>query len=587
MDKSFLLEDDRIRKEKLWHLEVAAVMGAGRSFSPIYVIFAISAVVIIYPSVSRAATAGWVSTYLIYTIIRTIATSIYHQDAGQEDPARVKDWRKFVFFSAFTHGVILGSLALIALPYLNPARQLVLTAFVLAVTTGAVLYVSAVLPALIVLISTALLPYVVVWYLRADVFEMPVSCFLLAAWVINIFMSLIHHKIGSRLFCLVADNEILVKELEGKNRELEIADRARLQLLAVTSHDLRQPVHALGLMLAHASEDDDVKSIGQHLERLKDVSNLISEMLLELMDLSMLEHEKIEKRTEEICLNALLMQLKTSQNPIAKRKGISIKVFVEEEIWVLADAGLLRRMLLNLLSNAIKYTDVGGVEVECDAQSSHVSIKVRDTGIGIPSDKLNDIFQPYVRLNSKIAEKESLGLGLSIVQRAASIQGFEIRVSSAIGNGSVFELRVPRVSNPREHSQFEIKGSSFLPCGEFLIAVVDDDFFAREALVMLLKHWGYSTISAESLGDLKKALNFQRKPTLIIADNHLSSFEFGSDAIRAIRGQFDDSLIPGIIVSGDANVLIDGLGCVEVAHKPIKPTFLKEIVARMISNSIN
>lgn len=583
MENLFHHEDDRTRKDRLQHLELAAVMGTGRLFFPIYAIFAISAVVIIYPSISSAAAAIWVSTYLIYTVIRTIATSQYHSDADRETSSQVVSWRKFVFFSALTHGAILGSLAVIALPYLNLARQLILTAFVLIVTTGAVLYVSAILPALIALISTALLPYVFVWHFQAETFEMPVAYFLLAAWIINLIMSFIHYKAALRLFCLVADNEGLVKALERKNRELEIADRARLQLLAVTSHDLRQPVHALGLILAHASEYDDVRLIGIHFEKLKEISNLISEMLLELMDLSMLENEKSIKRIEEVCLTAILMQLKTSQDPMARRKGISLEIVVGDEIWVLADAGLLRRMLLNLISNAIKYTTVGVVQVECEVEDKHVLIKVKDTGIGIPSERINEIFQPYVRLDPRIAQRESVGLGLSIVQRAAVVQGFEIRVSSIMGDGSVFELCVPRVGFPQKNHQMETTSVNVSSPDGILVAVVDDDFFAREALVMLLEHWGYSTVSAESLDDLKKVLNLESKPRLIIADNQLSLIEFGPDVIRKIRERFDDYLIPGIIVTGDANVMINGLNHVEIAYKPIKPVFLRELVARLTS----
>lgn len=581
MRKSIGDEDGQIRRIRLQHLELAAVMGAGRSFFPIYALFAVSATVVIYPSVSRVVTAAWVSTYLIYTVIRTVATALYHDDVDREIPSRIQKWRKFVFFSAFTHGAILGSLAVIALPVLNPARQLVLTAFILIVTTGAVLYVSAVLPALIILISAALLPYVAVWYLYASASEIPVAYFLCAAWIINLFMSLIHHRAGSRLFELVAENEVLVKAFEEKNRELEIADRARLQLLAVTSHDLRQPVHALGLILAHASEHDDTRLIGQHFEKMREISNLISEMLLELMDLSMLEHEKTVKKIEEVCLTTILMQLKASQEPVARRKGLALNILADKEIWVLADAGLLRRMLLNLLSNAIKYTTIGFVEIECHVQGGHFLIGVRDTGMGIPSERLNEIFQPYVRLDPRIEEKESVGLGLSIVQRAAIAQGFKIRVSSVMGSGSVFELCVPHVANPQKVDQTEIASSNALPSGEVLIAVIDDDFFAREALVMLLKHWGYSTASAESIGDLQKELKSQRKPALIIADNHLSPIEFGSDAIQAVREDFNDFSIPAIVITGDANVRLSGLSHVEVAHKPIKPALLKELVVRM------
>ena len=150
-----------------------------------------------------------------------------------------------------------------------------------------------------------------------------------------------------------------------------------------------------------------------------------------------------------------------------------------------------------------------------------------------------------------------------------------------MGSGSVFELCVPHVANPQKVDQTEIASSNALPSGEVLIAVIDDDFFAREALVMLLKHWGYSTASAESIGDLQKELKSQRKPALIIADNHLSPIEFGSDAIQAVREDFNDFSIPAIVVTGDANVRLGGLSHVEVAHKPIKPALLKELVVRM------
>lgn len=104
MEKSLDLSDDGTREGMLQHLELAAVMGTGRSFFPIYTIFAISAVVIIHPSVSRVVTVIWVSAYLIYTVIRTIATSLYHEDLHRESLSRVKDWRRFVFFPPLRMG---------------------------------------------------------------------------------------------------------------------------------------------------------------------------------------------------------------------------------------------------------------------------------------------------------------------------------------------------------------------------------------------------------------------------------------------------------------------------------------------------
>lgn len=575
---------DNERIERLRHFELMAVMGTGSGFFPVYAMFAVAATLIIHPGVSRTTSALWAAVYLIYTTIRTIATSLYHEDVNHADPQRVKKWRRFVFLSALAHGMILGSLSIIAMPELNLPRQLVLTCFVLLVTTGAVVYVSAILPALWVLITATLLPFVVVWESQRNTFEVPIAVFLFVAWVLNLFMSWIHHRAGSRFFLLAADNEALVRELEQKNRELEAADGARVQLLAVTSHDLRQPVHALRLILAHVSEYDDARMLRGHFDKLREVSNLIAQMLLELMDLSTLEHETYTKRLEAVSLPLILKQLRTSQEPLARRKGLALDIQDGGDIWVQADVSLLRRMLLNLLSNAIKYTAVGRVMVECNVQDDHVVISVRDTGIGIPTSRLDDIFRPYVRLDPMIGDKDGVGLGLAIVRRAAIVQGFEVQVASTMGVGSVFEINIPLVDYQSRHTTVDYIPSYTEPTRDFLIAVIDDDFFAREALVTLLKRWGYATASGESISELQESLSRGHKPALVIADNHLSQIEFGPDAILAVRRQFDDPAIAGIIVTGDTSVVIDGLSHVTLVHKPLDPMFLRRLVSEMTVN---
>lgn len=585
MKKIAHLGDEKSRNERLRNFELVAVMGAGNGFLPVYSAFVMAAILIIYPAVSHVTAAIWATTYLVYTATRTIATSLYNEDIDRTHPQRVKYWRRFVFLSALTHGIILGSLAVIALPALNPARQLVLTCFVLLITTGAVLYVSAILPALLALITVALLPFAFAWEYQRSTFEMPVAWFLFAAWILNLFMSWIHHRAGSRFFLLAADNEALAIAMEQKNRELQAADQARVQLLAITSHDLRQPVHALRLILAHVNEFDDPRILRQHIDKLREVSNLIAQMLLELMDLSTLEQRDNVQRLEVVSLTKILHQLKTSQEPLAKRKGLSFSIQECGEIWVQADTNLLRRMLLNLLSNAIKYTSVGGVRVECNVQHDHVVISVCDSGIGIPTARLDDIFRPYVRLDPLIADKDGVGLGLAIVHRAAVVQGFEIHVASTLGVGSIFELNVPLIDKPPDPPDFEQSQSSVESFSNALIAVVDDDFFSREALVALLKRWGYVTVSGESLSDLQKALDGRPKPALIIADNHLSSIEFGPDVILEIRKRFKDPSIAGVVMTGDTDVMLDGLPHVKLVHKPLDPDFLRVLVLRMMSDS--
>lgn len=572
------------RTERLHHFELLAVMGTGNGFFPVYAAFVVAAILIIHPGVSHATSVLWAAIYLLYTTVRTIATSLYHEDANHADPRRVRYWRRFVVLSASTHGLILGSLAIIALPALNPARQLVLTCFVLLVTTGAIIYVSAILPALWVLITVTLLPFAFVWESQPRLSGMPIGMFLFAAWLLNLFTSWVHHRAGSRFFLLAADNEALVKALEQKNRELETADRARVQLLAVTSHDLRQPVHALRLILAHVSEYDDTRTLRQHFEKLREVSSLIAQMLLEVLDLSTLEHETYHKRLEAVSLTKIIKQLMSSQEPLARRKGLVLDIQDIKEIWVQADASLLRRMLLNLLSNAIKYTIVGKVILECNIQESHVVVSVRDTGIGIPITRLDDIFKPYVRLDPLMSDRDGVGLGLSIVRRAAIVQGFEVNVASTMGVGSVFEINVPLSESQPKQSIASFIAPYIAPSPDMLIAIVDDDFFAREALVALLERWGYSTASGETLSELKKSLQSGLKPALVIADNHLSQTEFGPDVILAIRKHFNDFSIAGIVMTGDVNVVLKGLPGVRLIHKPLDPVSLKSLVLQMAVN---
>ena len=581
MNKPAYSEVEESHRQIVRNFELAAVMGVGNGFLPVYLAFAVAALLIIHPGVSQATSALWATFYLVYIAIRTIATSLYNDDIDHSLPDNVTQWRRFVLVSAFAHGAILGSLALIALPGLSPARQLVLTCFVLLVTTGAVVYVSAVLPALLVLISTALLPFVYAWEARPDALEIHVGWFLLVAWALNVLMSYIHHRAGSQFFLLAASNQTLVDDMEQKNRELEAADRARVQLLAVTSHDLKQPVHAMRLVLAHFDEHEDVEVIKKNLDKLREISNLIAQMLMELMDLSTLEQQLPAKRLEAISLTTILRQLETSQEPIARRKGLGFDIQSDEDIWVRADASLLRRMLLNLISNAIKYTAAGGVRIECNVQYDNVVISVCDSGIGIPASRLDDIFHPYVRLESLITEKDGVGLGLAIVHRAAVIQGIDVHVASTVGVGSIFEVNVPLAEKRRETGDSDTRMPYSEPLPDTLIAVVDDDFYAREALVALLERWGYDTASGETLMDLKAVLNEERKPSLVIADNHLSPIEFGPDVILELRNIYKDPLMMGIVMTGDPNVVLNDLPHVRLVNKPLDPVFLRSLVSQM------
>ncbi|MBC7950864.1 MAG: sensor histidine kinase [Rhodospirillaceae bacterium] len=254
------------------------------------------------------------------------------------------------------------------------------------------------------------------------------------------------------IFTGMTREEKLVRGLEETVRERteeahEQAEQARraneskTRFLAAASHDLRQPLQAAGMFVEALSARLDGTPHANIVDKLRQSVDATQSLLTTLLDVSTLEAGKIEPHINDFSIMPLLTNLHDQMEPEAAAKKLTLRV-VPTAARVLSDAVLLERMLRNLMVNAVRYTHTGGVVLGCRRRGDHLAICIVDSGIGIPADKLDMVFDDFTRLGEKGGSR-GLGLGLGVVRRTAQLLGLTVELRSAEGKGSSFAVIVP------------------------------------------------------------------------------------------------------------------------------------------------
>jgi signal transduction histidine kinase/PAS domain-containing protein len=254
----------------------------------------------------------------------------------------------------------------------------------------------------------------------------------------------------ARRAALAVDNARLHKaELEAR-QAAEAANLAKTQFLAVMSHELRTPLNAIAgyAELMRMGIRGPVTAEQQaDLERIKRSQRNLLSLINDVLNYAKLEAGHIEFDTQKVLLHSFLADIESLVTPQLQGKGLRYEYDeCDGELAVNADEEKMRQIMVNLLSNAIKFTPGGGlVSIDCDVTDAVVTIKVTDTGVGIPDDKINAIFEPFIQLDRKLTSThEGTGLGLSISRDLARGMGGDLRAESAPGSGSTFSLTLPR-----------------------------------------------------------------------------------------------------------------------------------------------
>ena len=390
-----------------------------------------------------------------------------------------------------------------------------------------------------------------------------------------------------------------LRRLEDSNVELarqkEISEKANLsktRFLAAASHDVLQPLHAAQLVVSTLADiqtsDQGHRLIGQ-VERSLDTMH---ELLQTLLDISRLDAGVVVPSFESVPLRIVVDSLMSDFRPIAEEKGLELRSRTQDlAVW--SDRRMLRRVLQNLISNSIRYTDHGTVLIGTRKRGDTVAIEVIDTGMGIPPDQEEHVFEEFhrgaVAKSADDSMNAGLGLGLAIVKRLVSALKHSLALSSRLGHGTRMSLSAPlaarreEVDHPKAISPL-LQTSNQLTGARVLL--IENEPTVAEAMAGLLVSWGCRTRTSGTKAQALQQLDGWR-PDLIIADQHLDYGGLGTDTIREVSVLLGRK-VPAIVITADpADAVVESsleVGA-EIMHKPIKPAQLRALMHHMLASA--
>lgn len=368
----------------------------------------------------------------------------------------------------------------------------------------------------------------------------------------------------------------------------EKANNAKTRFLAAASHDLRQPMHALSLLVSAAQRVTEPQAKSVILKRIETGTTALSDLLNSLLDISRLDGGGVKVHQEYFGLEGLMRRLHDTYRDLAFEKGLQL-IMRPTKAFIHTDPALLERILGNLLSNAIRYTPMGGtVYVAVRPRGQEWLIQVRDNGPGIPLEDQEMIFQEFVQLrNPQRDRSQGLGLGLAIVQRLVQLQGHHMEVRSKPGQGATFGLRLPRITADKETTVSTDTGKNNTPLQlkGLHILMVEDDELVRQSFAGLLEMWGASVDVFEQADTALTHLQAHNThPKLIITDHRLAGELNGLDLVNEVARQ-QGQPVPSLLITGDTeNQMLRRLSepHIEVLYKPVKPNVLIAAINRLL-----
>lgn len=394
-------------------------------------------------------------------------------------------------------------------------------------------------------------------------------------------------RIGYTQEFLLQQIDAATAELRERKEEAESANAAKSRFLAAASHDLRQPLHALGLFVSRLSQmphDLETRTLVGHVDH--SVAAL-QDLLDTLLDISRLDAGMVTPKPTDFPLADLLDRLAMEHEGPAREKLLAFRMR-GCPVWLHTDPRLLERILMNFLGNAMRYTSRGGILLGCRRRGDRLLIQVWDTGVGIPAEHLQHVFSEYVQLdNPERNRAKGLGLGLAICDRLAQLLGLPLGVRSRPGKGSVFWVEVP-LGQPQEKPRAEAADGLADNRLVGTVALVEDDPMAAAGMAELIAGWGCHAVVAATAADVVRRLDAAgRLPDLAICDFRLQG-EDGISAGMALRRRYGQ--IPILLVSGDADDrLIAGASRrgFTLLPKPVRPGKLRAMLQHLLAHGRN
>ena len=568
---------ERIRAEQVRLLYAAG----GASMVVTLAIGAAVAALLVRAGTLSALTGGvWVAVMATHTTARLVVRAAFFR--SQPPDGQWKRWAdRFMLGAlagALTWGV--GSLWLLA-----PGRldlQMLFVATLIAVIYGTISAFGSYLPAFYALFLPAFVP-VVGWFIwQGDLLHYAIAG-MFVAWLPTVgALARRYNRSLEEALRLRFVNAALVDDLTVQKAIAEQASLAKSRFLASASHDLRQPVHALGMFVgalrAHRLEPRTVAVIDQVDSSVAALDGLFTSLL----DISRLDADAVQSRPADIAIQPLIDRVCRDLAPEAEAKDVTLAV-APTALAVRSDPLLLERVMRNLIGNAVRHTATGGVLVGVRRRGADISLEVWDTGPGIAPDQREAVFEEFYQIaNPDRDRSKGLGLGLPIVRRLTGILGHPLEMQSKVGRGTVFRVLAPRARTAAPATPEKPDRAQAAPTGGLILAI-DDEAAIRAAMRELLASWGHRVITVGDGAAALRTVADGARPDLIICDLRLREGESGIAIVDALRRHLGE--VPAILVTGDTapeTLRVAMASGYPLLHKPLAHARLRAAVGSLI-----
>ncbi len=390
-------------------------------------------------------------------------------------------------------------------------------------------------------------------------------------------------------FIDISAQKQVAESREAAKKFAERATEAKSQFLSAASHDLRQPLQTLKLLHGLLERNVGEGQARTFVQRMGETLSSMLGILNSVLDINQIEAGMVEPQIVSFAIGDLLGRLFKEFYYPARAAGLQLRV-VPSSLAVRTDPRLFEQIVRNLLSNALKYTPSGKILVGCRRVDAKVRFEVWDTGIGIPENHIEEVFQEYHQLDASAgAEDRGLGLGLSIVKRLSELLGLKIAVRSRLHEGSAFMIEIDRApaGEPLAPLRAPVDDNSrqAIALSSASILIIEDENGMRDLLKIGLEQTGYvvaaTSTAAEAIA-IVRGLKFM--PDVVLADYNLPTGGNGIAAIEDIRQALRQN-VPALILTGDisSKALRDfAQHEIPYLHKPAKLKDVMQMVETLV-----
>ena len=492
---------------------------------------------------------GWFGFYVVFSATSHRLRRVFRQDQGRRDAADLmRRWRPRLELCALVHGAGTTAPVVIAAGHASYDFALLLLVTNAAILAGNATHQTPVLSVFMrffmtgwnasLLVQPWLFPHH--WY-----FILPLS-------LLHTFTMYRHSHTAHRFFVHQVWLEERGQQLSAQYREARDAAEAALaeknRFLSTAAHDLRQPVHAMGLLTEAIALRNRDTALAAPLSDLRLNLQSVQLMFNSLLDLSKIESGQVAVRPEPLLLRPFFNELEIQFLAEARSRGLRLRLHMPPAgAAVQADAALLRQSLSNLVHNALRYTPQGGVLIGARRRQGHWRIEVWDTGLGVALEDRARIYQPFYRpQHAWHINREGHGLGLAVVARCVDLMGAQHGLQSRLGAGSCFWLQLPTAApgpcpaSPRSQPARPLQGRCL---------ILDDDPHVLGAWSALLGSWGLQVCLASDARQAFAHVDAGQAIDVVLCDQRLRSGESGFDVLLALLARCPQAR--GAMVSGE------------------------------------